>query len=301
MKHVLLATTALAMSASVAAADMALKMSGTAGAGVITAKTAPSDSAKYQNTNGNYVAYSGVDINLSASVDLDDGTVITFSDDIGGGGLLDTGDDEIDDQGNDIGHPAVTVATSSGLTVVLDGNGIDDVFDDSKTGDLSLAMSLGGLTAKTVMDLDENGSSSYSLSYGMGDLSVGYKGTDSNDANVAANIITASYSTGPFSMSVGMDSTDGTAGSDKGFASLTYAADSMSITYKAQEDNATGKDIGKDYTISGSFSAMGMKISGESNEAENWEVDVTYDLGGATVQVGVNDAETTYAGVKFTF
>ncbi|MGA0429623.1 MAG: hypothetical protein ACO3NF_11540, partial [Paracoccaceae bacterium] len=82
MKHVLLATTALAMTASFAAADVSL--SGRAGAGSISGDTAGGDGMEAGVSSE---IWSGIDLNVSASVTTDSGVTVTVADDFGGGKL----------------------------------------------------------------------------------------------------------------------------------------------------------------------------------------------------------------------
>ena len=105
MKNVLLATTALTMTASLAAAEVSL--SGRAGAGV-----ANTDGA---GTNGlaatvESEVWSGIDLNVSASVTTDSGVTVSVADDFGGGKLPDYADKELDAQTSDLDTPSVTVA-----------------------------------------------------------------------------------------------------------------------------------------------------------------------------------------------
>ena len=70
MKHVLLATTALAMTASFAAAEVSL--SGTAGAGTISVAKVGTG-----NTTAKSQVWSGIDLNVGASVTTDSGVTIS--------------------------------------------------------------------------------------------------------------------------------------------------------------------------------------------------------------------------------
>ena len=105
MKKVLLATSALTLSAGFASADVS--MSGTGGAGVFGASGA------------DLSVYSGVDLGFSLSGASDNGMTFSASLDMGGGQTLDAGDFELDTQ--DMGvddNVAVTIGVS-GLTIVL--------------------------------------------------------------------------------------------------------------------------------------------------------------------------------------
>ena len=105
MKKVLLATSALTLSAGFASADVS--MSGTGGAGVFGAAGA------------DLSVYSGVDLGFALSGASDNGMTFSASLDMGGGQTLDTGDFELDTQ--DMGtDDNVSVAIGvSGLTLSL--------------------------------------------------------------------------------------------------------------------------------------------------------------------------------------
>ena len=108
MKKVLLATTALTLSAGFASADVS--MSGTGGAGVFGAAGA------------DLSVYSGVDLGFALSGASDTGMAFSASIDMGGGQTLDTGDFELDtqDMGTD-DNVSVAIAVS-GVTVTLSQN-----------------------------------------------------------------------------------------------------------------------------------------------------------------------------------
>ena len=129
-KSVLLATTALAMTASLVAADVSL--SGRANAGVLSTGT---DSE----------VWSGMDIAISASVTTDGGMTLSVGKDIGNGKITDYGDKELNSQAGDIGTPGVTISIG-GTSVSLDNQAIDDLYDDDQNGDIGVSTSLGGVS-----------------------------------------------------------------------------------------------------------------------------------------------------------
>ena len=171
MKKVLLTTTALVMTAGVAAAEVTF--SGKAEVGVIkngkvaavaapataatTAATALANatatvgSTAYQaladaadaeaaanagsaakDAEKDFTVYSGVDINIAASAEASNGMTIKMATDIGGGSIADVADKEIDAQGETITAPTVTIGMA-GLTITAGNDLIDDYYD----GDLS--------------------------------------------------------------------------------------------------------------------------------------------------------------------
>ena len=279
MKKILLATTALAMSASFAAAD--LSMSGRAGAGAIGGAT-----------DG---VWSGIDINISASVETDGGLSISVSDDIGGGQLADYADKELDSQGSDLGTPAVALSYR-GATLTIDDQAIDDLYDDDQNGDIGLSANIGGASVGLTMDTDAadgEPTNSYSVGYTVSGISLSIKGTDANDDGDAAMVWSASYGMGDLTLGIEVDN-NGDA-DDTTTGSVTYAVGGgLSVSLSA--DDADGWDA------SASYSSGGLSVSYATDEASDWEADVSMDLGGGvSVNAAADANDTTILGVNFTF
>ena len=72
-------------------------------------------------------------------------------------------------------------------------------------------------------------------------------------------------------------------------------ADGMSVSLENSEDVNT---LGVSY----SSGAISVAVEADDATAETWEATMAYDLGGgATFNLGTNQAETTFAGVGFSF
>jgi outer membrane protein OmpU len=289
MKHVLLATTALAMTASLAAAEVSL--SGRAGAGVLSNGT---DSE----------VWSGMDIAISASVTTDGGMTLSVGDDIGGGEIADYADKELDSQAGDIGTPGVTIAMG-GTSVSVDNQAIDDLYDDDQNGDIGVSTSIGGLSIGLTYDTDPavhggeganaaimNAGSSYSLSGAMGAISVGVVGTDRNDAGKSAYKVSASFSAMPgATVSASADMVDGDdAVTEFGIA---YAMGDVSVSYSA--------DNQEDWDASVSYSAGNMTVSYATDEEDAYEIDASVAMGGGvSLNAAADSNDTMILGVGFT-
>jgi outer membrane protein OmpU len=279
MKKILLATTALAMSASFAAAD--LSMSGRAGAGAIGGAT-----------DG---VWSGIDINISASVETDGGLSISVSDDIGGGQLADYADKELDAQGSDLGTPAVALSYR-GATLTIDDQAIDDLYDDDQTGDIGLSANIGGASVALVMDTDAadgEPTNSYSIGYTVSGISLSVTGTDANDDGDAAMVWSASYGMGDLTLGIEVDN-NGDA-DDTTTGSVTYAVGGgLSVSLSADDND--------DWDASATYSAGGLSVTYATDEESAWEADVSMDLGsGVSVSAAADANDTTILGVNFTF
>ncbi len=276
MKKVLLATSALTLSAGFASADVS--MSGTGGAGVFGAAGA------------DLSVYSGVDLGFSLSGASDNGMTFSASLDMGGGQTLDTGDFELDTQ--DMGtDDNVSVAIGvSGLTITLSQDGVDDLYDDDIAGDIGISGAMGDLTYSVVTGLEDADPTSLSIGYSAGAISGSVATSDEGDAST----VSVTYAMGDITVSAESD-TDRT-GADTSSVTLTYAmSDGMSVSLENSEDVNT---LGVSY----SSGAISVAVEADDATDESWEATMAYDLGGgATFNLGTNDDETTFAGVGFSF
>ena len=276
MKKVLLATSALTLSAGFASADVS--MSGSGGAGVFGANGA------------DLSVYSGVDLGFALSGASDNGMTFSASLDMGGGQTLDTGDFELDTQ--DMGtDDNVSVAIGvAGLTITLSLDGVDDLYDDDIAGDIGISGAMGDLTYSIVTGLEDADPTSLSIGYSAGAISGSVATSDEGDAST----VTVTYAMGDITVSAESD-TD-RAGADTSSVTVTYAmADGMSVSLENSEDVNT-------LSVSYASGAVSVAVEADDADDESWEATMAYDLGGgATFNLGTNDDETTFAGVGFSF
>jgi outer membrane protein OmpU len=289
MKHVLLATTALAMTTSLAAAEVSL--SGKAGAGVASVKVA---GTKNLETGAKSEIWTGIDLDVSASVTTDGGLTLTVSDDFGGGKLPDYADKELDLQSSDLDTPAVS-ASMGATKVTFDRQAIDDLYDDDQTGDLGLSTSIGGIAVGLTYDTEAAAGKpqlSYSASGSMGAIAVGLIGTDANDDGKSAYKVSASIGLGDATVSASADMVDGDdAVTEFGVA---YAMGDVSLSYSA--------DNQEDWDASVSYSAGNMTVSYATDEEDAYEIDASVSMGGGvSVNASTDSNDTMILGVGFTF
>jgi len=276
MKKVLLATSALTMSAGFASADVS--MSGTGGAGVFGAAGA------------DLAVYSGVDLGFAISGASDNGMTFSASLDMGGGQTLDVGDFELDtqDMGTD-DNVGVTIGVA-GVTIDLSQNGVDDLYDDDVAADIGVSGSMGDLSYSFVTGLEDADPTSLSISYSAGAISGSVVSSDQGDAST----VSVSYAMGDITLSAEAD-TD-RAGADTSSVTLAYAmSDGMSVSIENSEDV-------NEVSLSYSSGAISVGVTADDAADNSWEATMAYDLGGgATFNLGTNDDETTFAGVGFSF
>lgn len=276
MKKVLLATSALTLSAGFASADVS--MSGTGGAGVFGAAGA------------DLSVYSGVDLGFSLSGASDTGMTFSASVDMGGGQTLDVGDFELDtqDMGTD-DNTSVTIGVA-GVTIELSQDGIDDLYDDDIAGDIGISGAMGDLTYSVVTGLEDADPTSLSIGYSAGAISGSVATSDEGDAST----VSVSYAMGDITVSVEAD-TDRT-GADTNTTTISYAmSDGMTISVEESEGVVEA-------SVAYSSGAISVGVTADDAATESWEATMAYDLGGgATFNLGTNDDETTFAGVGFSF
>jgi len=288
MKHVLLATTALAMTASFAAADVSL--SGTAGAGTISVATVGTG-----NTTAKSQVWSGIDINIGASVTTDSGVTISVADDIGGGHLADYADKEINAQSNLIDQPAVTVAFG-GTSVKFDKQQVDDRYDNDQKGDIAIDTTVGGATIGITYDTDPAAAApttSYTLGYKMGDISLSVTGTDSNERDEAAMVWSASWAMNS-DITLSIKSDNNGKNDDVTTGTVAYKMGDLALSLSADDND--------DWDASATYAAGALSVTYATNEASEWEADVSYDMGsGVSLKAGSDHAETSVVGIQFSF
>ena len=337
MKKVLLATSALFLTAGVASAE--LSFSGTAGAGIfkqgkVAAVAAPTTAATaaatalanatstvgstaYQaladaadaETAANagsaavaaakdYTVYSGIDINIKASTTTDNGMTITATTDMGAGSLLDAADRELDAQGADLTAPSVVISYN-GVSVELESEGVDDYVDgDLENYDIGITGSFGGLSYGLALETTSNTASDYSatLGYSVAGVSLTINQNDV-DGGEDRTSVAASYTMGDVTLTLKNDNNG--AAKDKNTVSVKYVAGPATISLSATDAKVGTKD---EWNASVAYTVGAYTINAATDESDAWHSNVAYDLGGgATMTVGVDSTETSFAGVSFAF
>ena len=276
MKKVLLATTALTLSAGFASADVS--MSGTGGAGVFVA------------AGPDLSVYSGVDLGFAISGASDNGMTFSASLDMGGGQTLDVGDFELDTQDMGTDDNASVAIGVGGVTITLSQNGVDDLYSDDVAGDIGISGAMGDLTYSVVTGLEDADPTSLSIGYGAGAISGSVATSDEGDAST----VSIAYVMGDITVSAESD-TDRT-GADTSTVGVSYKmADGMTVSVEESEGVIEA-------SVAYSSGAISVGVTANDAATEAWEATMAYDLGGgATFNLGTNQAETTFAGVGFSF
>ena len=292
MKKLLIATTALVATAGMASADITI--SGHAAAGIHSgldtagASTAVAADGVYSNA--------GVDFTMTGATD--NGISFSASLNIDAGEEIDTGDFEYDGKdGGTAGLGAVTMSGAFG-TLTFDNSGIDNLYSDATTHDVSYATTVG----------------SVSLTVGH---SVGALAADTDYAKATSFKASTTQSGMAFTLT-GSETAAGTSAS----LAMSYALNDT-VTITADTDQVAGAESIQ--TIGAKTTLNGVSVSVESANNSTWDVDLGYTAGGfaltygvdetdgwtatataalgggATFAAGVNDEDSMYAGVSFAF
>ena len=299
MKKVLLTTTALVMTAGVAAAEVS-----------ISGKTQINVTA---TGNGDNVMNTHADINIALSGTYDNG--MTMSTTIGWdvGREADYNDDfQLDaaEGGASAASPNMTIGYA-GYTFTADGEGLDNLYDDGNTsGQFGVAGSMGGVDFALTTNIDGGDSvNSYSLGYAMGDITATVTGTnDHTAASVDATKIVVAYAMGDSTITLTSDDADDTAEAITKIG-VSTKIDALTFTYVAASNGTAGSSVGDDWDATVKYSAGALGASYTLDEDDRGRLVVDYDLGGgasafATMQAGAaNDGseDFTAMGINFKF
>ena len=301
MKKVLLTTTALVMTAGVAAAEVSF--SGSAQTGISSVNGADN------------VLTSHIDFNVAVSTTTENGVSLSTSFGYDAGNMIDTGDMELDGvEGNGTaalqghtnnnnnwsgGAPEIAIGYN-GFTITAQQDGVDNLFDDDAAEDLGIAGSMGGISFAITSDMDDN-DSSYSASYAMGDLTVSVVGTNAAAVGGSANKVSVGYTMGDLKLSASSQDESGTTEDDQ-TVGFTYAMDNITVAYTTI--NPGDGDMGDEWDASISYSAGALSAKYSTDEADVTKLTATYDLGGASLffanQTATND-DFQSVGINFSF
>ena len=297
MKKVLLTTTALVMTAGVAAAEVSF--SGTAGIALID------DNGKSDSSRTGMFVESYYDLDVAVSAAADNGMTFALGFDMGSGNKIDYNDDDIlEAQGASVGDADVSM-TYQGWTVTVDQAGIDNLFDDTDGAqDMKVAGSVAGFDVAFTSDLEAD-TSSYSLGTTVAGIALTFTGTDKDDANGSAAGVSAKYTVSDTLTLSGSMSNESNDAEDDASIGLTYKMDALTLGYTSIKPGTNG-DLGDEWDLSIAYSAGAMSASFAVDEADATTMIAEWDLGGATAFAAMHDKagtanDLTTMGINFSF
>jgi hypothetical protein len=282
-------------------------------------------------------AYSGYDFNAALSASSDNGMTFAMGFDMGAGHIADQDDDRaMDAQAGAVATDELTI-TYAGYTVGIGNDNIDDLYDDTQNGDVSLAGSLGDLTFSLVTDMDDDvkaveastsytaatatkpasftttaasdpvyNPTSYAIGYTMGNIAFSMAGTEHDDRGHAAAKMSLAYTVSD-ATTVKLESDNVGTYKDIAKVSLTQKlSDAITITASMKDDKDhalnTNKNKAQSSDISVAYSAGALGATLATDEGSNWWVNAQYDLGGGAQAFTTFDhTEFLVAGVNFKF
>jgi len=299
MKKILLTTTALVMTAGVAAAEVSF--SGTSQVSVSA------------TGNGDNVLNTHLDLNVAISGSYDNGMTMSTSMGFDAGQQADYNDDFATDDkeaGWSAAAPNMTIGYA-GYTITADGEGLDSLYDGDETaGNFGVAGSMGGIDfSLTTSIAGGDSASSYKLSYATGDITATVTGTDDHgDASVDATKIVVDYAMGDTTFTLTSDDGDDNADTITKIGVSTKIND-ITLTYTAASNGTAGSDVGDDWDAKVAYSAGALSASYSLDEDDVGKLVVDYDLGGgatafASMKAGAkSDGTEDYSamGINFKF
>jgi outer membrane protein OmpU len=297
MKKVLLTTTALVMTAGVAAAEVSF--SGTAGIALVD------DNGKSLSSRTGMFVESYYDLDVAVSAAADNGMTFALGFDMGSGNKIDYNDDDVlEAQGEAIGNADVSM-TYQGWTIKVDQAGIDNLFDDTDGAqDLSVSGSIADFAVAFTSDLEAD-TSSYSLGTTVAGIALTFTGTDNDDAGGSAAGVSASYTVSDTLSLKGSMSNESNDAEDDASIGLTYKMDALTLGYTSIKPGTNG-DLGDEWDLSIAYSAGAMSASFAVDEADATTMIAEWDLGGATAFAAMHDKagtanDLTTMGINFSF
>jgi outer membrane protein OmpU len=290
---------------------------------------------------GDMVAYSGYDMEVAVSSTLDNGMVLSAGFDMGAGSIADRDDDrELDAQGAAVALSTVTIK-NGGVTYVIGQDKIDDLYDDTQNGDVSVSGAMGGVSYTIVADLDKDvtpkaatytaastttgaittadytqaawtdavakvyESTSMKLSGAAGGVDWSFTTTNKDDFGDAASLVTLGYAAGDALSFTLKHDTDGAAEAINTL-SATYTMDAITLTASMADDknHARNTNTGKkaSQNLTIAYANGPLTASFNNDESSAWWATTSYDLGnGADLFATVDHTEFAVVGLTFAF
>ena len=305
MKKVLLTTTALVMTAGVAAAEVSFGGK----AQVSMAAT----------SGGNMSLRTHLDVNASVSGSTDNGITMSTSFGYDAGTEVDYNDDFTIDCAERVAAAAATAACPAdsdnwsagapelsigyaGWTIAAQAGGVANKYDgDVENHDIAVDGSIGGVSVGFGTTTGSGGASSFSVGYSAGDISASVASTSDDGAGAQAMKFSLSYTMGDATVTASSDNNG--AAETTNSVGVSYAMGDLTIGYTMAGDE--GANMGDDYDLSVGYSAGPLSASFATNETSRTRVVAEYDLGGATAffssQQGGGSTALSAMGINFAF
>jgi len=236
------------------------------------------------------------DLDITASAESDNGISVSVGFDMGAGNKIDYNDDDkLEAQGASVGDADVTIGYN-GWTLVVDNNGIGNLYDGDVDGtmDAKLSGTVAGIAVAMTTD-QEDSKSSYSASGTFSGVTLTATGTNEAAAGNggSASKIAASYTLGDVTLSASSAAETGVAEDDQ-TVGLSYAMGDITVGYTTIKPGHTFAGVkgsfGDEWDFSVKYAAGAVAASFATDETEATTFILDYDLGGgASAFVAMHD------------
>ena len=290
MKKLLIASTALVATAGMAAADITI--TGHAAAGIHSGLDDVSTTSNTTDIAGDGV-YSNAGVDFTMTGATDNGISFSASVNIDAGTEIDAGDFEFDGaDGGTAGLGSVSMTGSFG-TLTFDNAGIDNLYDsDFTAADVSYSTTVGAVSLSVAHDV-AGAADGNSMSAGYAASGMTFTLAASEAAAGTSSSLSVAYALND-SVSV-TGKTDQGAGAES-VQTITAATTLNGVSVSVSSANNSTWDVDLGYTAGGFALTYGV------DETDGWTATATTALGGgATFSAGVDNNDSTYAGVSFAF
>ena len=293
MKHILLATTTLAMTAGVAAADISTSASAKLSYGnfgddhLRAGETAPSSGVAALSTAAAPDAGWGREADFNVTMSGEDGG-ISYS---AGLGIDETGDPVAKEVSFSTSGITVSYHKNeySGLTTTAADGGTDNL------GDAKISYAGNGLTFSYEINEDSNNAYVANVGYTMAGLTVGFqsKDADGTASNAPINKWSLSYSIGDVTANY---SADDRTGADRDWdASVVYAMGATTVTLHT--DETEGSSVKVATTIDGLSVTARYEVDGKAaGDSSETELSLGYTMGDVALSLAYDTGKKDHFG-----
>jgi outer membrane protein OmpU len=292
MKKLLIATTALVATAGMAAADVTITGHAAAGfhSGLDDVTTAATTNSTDIAGDGIY-SNAGVDFTMSGATD--NGISFSATLNIDAGEEVDTGDFEYDGaDGGTAGLGAVSMSGAFG-TLTFDNNGIDNLYSDATTHDVSYATTVGAIGLTVGYDVTAASANATSAQATYTASGMAFTLTGSEAPGGTSTTLAVSYALND-TVTITADTDSAAGGASVQTVGASTTLNGVSVSVESANNSTWDVDLG--------YTAGGFALTYGVDETDAWTATATAALGGgATFSAGVDSSDATYAGVSFAF
>jgi outer membrane protein OmpU len=245
-------------------------------------------------TNSGDGVYSNAGVDFTMTGATDNGISFSATVNIDAGTEVDTGDFELDGaDGGTAGLGAVSMTGTFG-TLTFDDGGIDNLYDDDlAAADVSYSTTVGAIALTVAHDTAEGSANANSVSAAYSASGMAFTLTASEAAAGTSANLAVAYALND-SVSLTADTDQAAGGESVQTIGATTTLNGVSVAISSANNSTWDVDLG--------YTAGGFALTYGVDETDGWTATATAALGGgATFAAGVDNNNSTYAGVSFAF